>query len=211
MFDFAQMAEQFFRIVETAPVGYALLAIFLWVLIEEAGIPLAPTADMVLLFAGWQVALGRLHPVAVIGLTVLATVLGSLLLYWLSLRGGRPFALTHGKILRIDESKLDRGEAFLNRYRGPSLMIGRFIPGLKTVTSIVSGLFQIPVVPFIAYTAFSATIWATSSVTLGAVFGPHVGDIASVAMEHPRVAWSIAAMITMVGAVVILRRRRRTT
>lgn len=202
------MAELFFHIVETAPVGYALLAIFFWVLIEEAGIPLAPTADMVLLVAGWQVALGRLHPIVVIGLTVLATVLGSLLLYLLSLRGGRPFALKYGKVLRIDETKLDRGERFLNRYRGPSLMIGRFIPGLKTVTSIVSGLFQIPVVPFIVYTAFSAAIWATSSVTLGAIFGPHVGDLFTVAMEHPRVAWSIAATIASIGAFVILRRRR---
>ncbi|MCS7002009.1 MAG: DedA family protein [Dehalococcoidia bacterium] len=205
----AQVAEELFRVVETSAAIYALLAVFVWVTLEEAGVPLIPTADMVLLVAGWRTLQGDLNPLALVLTVVVATVLGSSALYWVSLRGGHPFVVKYGKILGVTPDRLDRAERWVQRRRAPALVAGRMAPGFKTVVSIAAGIFEVDYRTFAVLTALAATVWATSSVTIGRVFGPHVAGVAELALRNPVVVGGVVAVALTCAALVYLRRRRR--
>ncbi len=203
-----QGAGDLFRAIETSSELYALIAVFLWVFLEEAGVPLVPTADMVLIFAGWRVSQGQINPFTLVLVVVAATVLGSSVLYYISLRGGHPFLFKYGKYLHCPPSRLDRAERWVNTYRAPALMAGRMVPGLKTVVSIAAGVFEVQYRAFAVFTALAATIWAVSSLTIGRTFGPHIADLLSEAFKHQSVMAGIFATV-VVGVVFYMYRRSR--
>lgn len=206
-----QLGDELFRTIQSSGEFYALLAIFLWIFLEEAGVPLVPTADMVLIFAGYRVAQGEMNPVWLILLTVAATVLGGSLLYFLALRGGHPFVFKYGKYLRITEARLDKAERWVQDHRAATLLAGRMIPGLKTVVSVVAGIFEVDYPAFALYTAFAATVWAVSSVTIGRVFGPRIAELAGAAQHNPALAAPLLGVVGVAALFFFYRRSRRTT
>ncbi|GIW11060.1 MAG: DedA family protein [Chloroflexi bacterium] len=203
------LLEQLVAAIQQAPPAYALLALFLWVYLEEAGVPLVPTADMVLLYSGYRVAQGQLDPFAIIAVTVLATVLGATTLYLVASRGGHPLLIRYQRVVRLDQGRLERVERWLQQYQGPALVAGRMIPGLKTVVSLAAGLFEVRYRPFAGYTALAATIWAVSSVTIGRLVGPRIAEVAGALVHHPHLMAGLAAVATSLLAVTLYRRFRR--
>ena len=90
----------------------------------------------------------------------MATLLGSSILYWISRLGGMPVVLRVCQVLHIKEERLDKPGDWIRRHRGVAIVFGRLTPGLRTVTTIAAGIFQVNYTAFLAYTALSATIWA---------------------------------------------------
>ncbi|MFN8534361.1 MAG: DedA family protein [Dehalococcoidia bacterium] len=204
-----RLAESLFHAIENAPQVFALLAIFLWVFLEEAGLPLVPTADMILIFAGWRVSQGQINPVALLMVAVVATVLGSGLLYLIARRGGHPFLVRYARLLHLDSGRLERAERWVQRHRGPALIAGRMIPGLKTVVSIAAGLFAVEARPFALYTAGAATIWAVSSLTIGRTFGPQIAHVVGSMLHNRTVLTGMAAAAAPVALLYLYRRFHR--
>jgi membrane protein DedA with SNARE-associated domain len=204
---FASLFGDLFHIIETAPELYALSAIFLWVLLEEAGVPLVPTADMVLIFAGWRVSQGQLNPIGVVAMTVAATVLGATFLYLVANRGGQGALRRYGRLIHLDPVRLARAERWVAQHRAPALVAGRMIPGLKTVVSVAAGLFDVELRSFALYTALAATVWAVSSVTVGRIFGPQLAQFVGGALHSPAALAALAAAATPL-VIVYLKRRR---
>lgn len=204
----AHLLADLFQSIETAPEAYALGALFLWVLLEEAGVPLVPTADMVLIYVGWRVAHGQLNPVAVVVATVVATLIGATLLYFVAKRGGQPALRRYGWLLRLDASRLARAERWVARHRAPALVAGRMVPGLKTVVSIAAGLFDVDLRSFAVFTALAATVWAVSSVTIGRTLGPHLAQLIGAALHHPALLTAVATVAGAALLLTVVRRRR---
>ena len=142
--------------------GYVLLAAL--ILLENLFPPIP--SELLLPLAGSRVAAGDFdYVVAVLAATV-GSVTGALLLYALGRVGGRPLLLRHGRLLRLDERRLDRADDWFDAHGARIVLFGRLVPGVRSVVSVPAGLSEMPVGRFVALTALGSTVW--NAVLIGA-------------------------------------------
>src|SRR5215211_3118100 len=101
--------------------GYVLLAVL--ILLENLFPPIP--SELLLPLAGSRVAGGDFDFVA-----------GALILYSIGRFGGRPLLLRHGRILRLDERRLDRADGWFDAHGPKLVLLGRLIPGVRSVVSV---------------------------------------------------------------------------
>lgn len=149
---------------------YGLIALFLLLTIEEAGVWLPLPGDLLILYFGYRAAHASSLLLAAIPvlLTVVAAVLcGSLLLYFLT-RRFRWIIRRFGRFIHLDERRLLWMERWLGRH-GPLVIIpGRLVPGLRIPTTVVCGIFAVPLAGFVPAVAAAALIWGAIYFAAGA-------------------------------------------
>ena len=163
-------------------VGYLGVAVAM--AIESAGVPLP--SELILPFAGFLVA----DPTAIEPLTgapwnpllaVLAgtagNTIGSLLLYWIGARGGRPFLERYGRLLLIRTHELDLADRFFARHGSATAFWSRMLPVIRTFISFPAGVARMPLRPFIVYSTAGALIWSALLVGIGAALGARWTEI----------------------------------
>jgi membrane protein DedA with SNARE-associated domain/rhodanese-related sulfurtransferase len=150
-------------------VHYAYLIIFLWVLVEQIGIPI-PSIP-VLLTAGTLSATHKVsHPYVV--LAVLAACLISDTV-WFSL--GRRYGNSVLKLLcRLSfeaSTCVSKTEGYFTR-RGPvTLLFAKFVPGLSTVAAPIAGQTGMPYGRFLMWDLAGSFIWGETFILAGRFFG----------------------------------------
>ena len=128
-------------------------------------------SEVVLPLAGFLVARGELSFVGVLFAATLGSVLGSILLYELARYGGRPFVLRYGSLLRVGPEELDRADAWFVR-RGPIVvLVGRCIPGVRSLVSLPAGMLKMSRVAYILLTLVGSLIWNTALIGIGWILG----------------------------------------
>jgi len=179
-------------------------ALFLLLFLEEGGIPLPAPGDTVILLAGAQIDRGQASIPIVVFFVVLATLLGSSVLYWISRLGGMPVVLRVCQFLHINEERLDKLGDWIRRHRGVAIVFGRLTPGLRTLTTIAAGVFQVNYTAFLAYTALSATIWAFIYILLGAVIHSFYRNVAHY-LFRPSILGLLLLAFVIASATVAFR------
>ena len=169
----------------TTVVGdYGLYAVFLLMLLD-AVFPAASEAVMVYggavaagAFAGQDVQLfvWNLHPgfEAYLGIALAGTLgytVGSILGWWIGLRGGRPFLVRHGRWLHLNEAKLVRAERWFDRWEDWAVFLGRITPVVRSFVSIPAGLFRAPLGRYTVLTLIGSAIWCFALAGAGWALG----------------------------------------
>ncbi len=142
--------------------GYAGLALLL---LAETVFPPIPS-EAVLPLAGYFVERGEFGLLAVLATSTAGSVTGAMLLYEAARHGGRPFALRFLHRARIDPARLDEAERWFAR-RGPLVvLLGRCVPGARSLVSLPAGLLRMPRGQYVALTLLGSAVW--NSVLIGA-------------------------------------------
>jgi membrane protein DedA with SNARE-associated domain/rhodanese-related sulfurtransferase len=150
-------------------IHYAYLIIFLWVLVEQIGIPI-PSVP-VLLTAG---TLSATHRVSWIGIT-LAMLLACLIsdTLWFSL--GRRYGNSVLKLLcrfSFEASTcVSKTENYFTRRGALTLLFAKFVPGLSTVAAPIAGQTGMPYLRFLAWDLAGSLIWGEAFILAGRFFG----------------------------------------
>lgn len=148
-----------------------VLALGVLIFLEEMGIPLPLPGNFLLMYLGMQVLHGRVNPVQTVAIMTIASILGSITLYCIAGRVGRPAMLRWGRYFGLEHKRVARIETWLDRYGSVTIGLGRLLPGLRTPTSAVGGIFDIPLRVFIPFTSLAGFIWTVFWLVLGAVLG----------------------------------------
>ncbi len=144
--------------------GLALL------MVAETVFPPIPS-EAVLPLAGYFVERGEFAFAAVLATSTAGSVLGAVLLYEAARHGGRPFALRFLHRARIDPARLDEAERWFAR-RGPLVvLVGRCIPGARSLVSLPAGLLRMPRLTYIALTLVGSALWNGVLVGAGYALG----------------------------------------
>jgi membrane protein DedA with SNARE-associated domain/rhodanese-related sulfurtransferase len=150
-------------------VHYAYLIIFLWVLVEQVGIPI-PSVP-VLLTAG---TLSATHRVSWLGITG-AMLLGCLIAdsVWFSL--GRRYGNSVLKLLcrfSFEASTcVSKTESYFTRRGALTLLFAKFVPGLSTVAAPIAGQTGMSYPRFFAWDLAGSLIWGEAFILAGRFFG----------------------------------------
>lgn len=173
--------------------------------------PLPLPGDTLIVFVGVRSRSGQANAALAILLVAAAATLGSSALYWLARRGGRPALARYGRFLHLHEERVDRMEARFRRWGSWAIVLGRLIPGLRTPTSVMAGLFGVPYRVFAPCTALSALLWTLFYFYLGALFEPQWRAMVTVITGDVDASVGIALVLGLivVGGTLVLRWLRR--
>src|SRR6266852_8885901 len=123
---------------------HGLLAAFVFLLIEEAGVPVPVPGDLLMLVLGVQAHNHRVSLWQAIAVMELATILGSTFLYFAARIAGRGLVYRYGPYIRLTPERLDRAERWLTKHGSLAVFLGRLLPGLRIVTAVACGVFAVP-------------------------------------------------------------------
>ncbi len=141
--------------------GY--FAVTLFMMLENAFPPL-PT-EVIMPLAGLTAAQGKLTFIGVVLAGTLGSVLGSLPLYYLGKGFGldrlKAWADKHGRWLTITGADLDKNHEWFERHGNKAVLLGRLVPGIRSLISIPAGIHNMNMARFLLYTGISASIGAT--------------------------------------------------
>ena len=184
---------------------HAQLALFLWLLLEESGIPMPVPGDLIVLAAGARVGQGQMNFLVAVVLIEAATLMGSSFLYWLARRGGRPMLYRYGKFLHLELDKLEKAEAFLQRRGFLAIAAGRMIPGLRIPSTLAAGALGVPYLVFLPATALGSN--NILFFLLGYFVGPEIIQAVHGVRLSLRFLVVLVGLGLVIAAYVIIRRR----
>ena len=173
---------------------YGLALVFINVLIHQAGIPVP--AVPLLVVTGALVQQGELSLALLLAVAVAASLLGDIPWYFAGRHYGHSILNTLCRIAIEPDSCVKRTENIFERWGAPSLLVAKFIPGFSMVAQPLAGTMRLAFVPFVAYSAAGAAIWAGVAIGAGMLFHAEI-DWAIVWLEDtgPGVIAAIVAVI----------------
>ncbi len=151
---------------------YGLALVFVNVLLTQSGVPV-PSMPM-LIVAGAFVAQGQMSLAALVAATVAASLIGDTAWYFAGRRYGYRILHTLCRVAIEPDSCVKQTESIFERWGAPSLMIAKYVPGFSTVAPPLAGTMRLGFLPFLAYSAVAALLWAALPIALGAVFSSQV-------------------------------------
>ena len=182
--------------------GY--LGLFAVVLAENL-VPPIPS-EIVLPFAGWQVAQDKLLLAPALIAATAGSVTGALILYWIARRGGRSAILATHRVSRVTAADLDRVDARFRRHGVWLVLAGRCVPGVRSVISVPAGMAHMHLGLFIALTALGSAVWNSVLFGAGIVLGNQFENVATIVGP---LSTAVVAVLALVVIVVLVRLRRR--
>jgi len=129
-------------------------------------------SEVILPFAGYLTQSGGLNLVPLILWSTLGSVVGALLLYWLGAAVGlersiRLLARTH----LVSRGDLERGAEWFSKHGAVSVLVGRLVPGVRSLISIPAGAARMHLGLFVLCTTIGSGVWNGVLIGLGAALG----------------------------------------
>lgn len=153
--------------------GY--LAVFLGVMVENAGIPVPGETTIMLatvLASRGQLQVAWVYPAAVAG-----AIVGDNLGYWLGRWLGRPLLHKLARIWHLNEAEVERAERAFQRQGAWAVLFGRFIALLRTLAGPMAGSLGMQWPRFFLFNAIGAVLWAGVIVALSYAFGRRIEQL----------------------------------
>jgi membrane-associated protein len=161
---------------EYGPWVYALLFAIIF---AETGLVVTPflPGDSILFVAGAVVATADLNVHVLVALLIAAAVLGDSVNYSIGhYIGPRVYQKQDSRWFK--QEHLRRTQAFYDKYGGVTIIIGRFVPIVRTFAPFLAGVAGMSYHRFFAYNVVGGIAWVASLIYAGYAFGniPWVKD-----------------------------------
>jgi membrane protein DedA with SNARE-associated domain len=101
---------------------------------------------------------GALITLALAG--TLGYLVGALIGWAIGRYGGRPLLERHGRWFHLSPARLDRAEAWFDRWGNLGVFLGRITPVVRSFVSIAAGIFEMPLVPYTLLSLAGSAVWA---------------------------------------------------
>ena len=190
--------------------GHWIYLILFAIIFAETGLVVFPflPGDSILFIAGTVVATAGLdiHLLAVV--LIAAAILGDTINYSVGhYIGPRVFEKPDSRWFK--QEHLRRTQAFYDRYGGVTIIIGRFVPIIRTFAPFLAGVAGMTYRRFLSYNVVGAIAWIVSLVYAGYLFG----NIPWVKENLTFIVFAIVAisLIPAISTFVSERRERAAT
>ena len=147
--------------------GY--IALFICMALENMNIPIP--SEIILGFAGFLVSQHIFDFTTATIVATIAGLAGSLLSYYMGLKGGRNLMLRHTAKGGLGAKKLSLAKNWFEKYGGLAVFTGRLLPGIRTFISLPAGIAKYPLKRFIIYTLLGTIPWTIFLIYMGDFLG----------------------------------------
>ena len=196
------------RFVSGLLLAHGYIVIFIGAALDNFGLP--ASGDVVLFAGGWFSNRGH----AALPLVMLSGFAGALAsdnaVYWIGRIGGRPLITRVLKMrflhFLINEGTLEKVERYFEAHGGKMVFVGRFGPGLRSMTPLFAGVSRMKYYKFFPYNLSAAAVWAVAYTLVGYVFGAYWSELLSVAQSF---GYGIVALVVLALSALLMRRLLR--
>ena len=150
-----------------AATGY--MGIFVLMTLESVSLPVP--SEVLLPFSGYLASKGSLSFQGVLVASTSAGMIGALIDYYLALKFGRSLVDRLLKWSGANAGALRRMESWISGRGSWSVLIARFIPGMRTAISLPAGVLRMRLRPFVSMTLVGTVGWSVLLVYLGYAAG----------------------------------------
>jgi len=157
-------------------IQYGGLALLLFVVFAETGLMVGfflPGDSLIFIsgmFCSTKPELIHTHISVLLLLLILAASLGNVSGYWFGKKVG-PSLFKRDDSLIFKKRYLETTRDFYNRHGGKTLVLGRFLPIIRTFAPILAGVLKIDFKKFMLYNIIGATAWISSMGLCGFFLG----------------------------------------
>ena len=187
--------------------GYIGLALLMFL---ENIFPPIPS-ELIMPLGGFVASEGKLSLPLVIVAGTIGSVVGQLPLYYLGHFLGKArlmrLADKHGKWLTVSGADIDKASKWFNRQGSKAVLIGRLVPGVRSLISVPAGICGMSLPKFLLYSTLGMGVWAGALAFAGKLLGQNYEKV-----EHVMgPASKIILVLIVVGFIVwvVLRKRKQ--
>ena len=172
-------------------------------------------SEIILGLAGWMLLAAHGAPFISVffwgAVAAMGSAVGASITYWAARIGGRPLVDRMFRWFRIDPEKAQQAETQFQNWGMGFVLIGRMIPGVRTIINIPAGLARMPYIRFLVYTLIGSYIWCTLLISVGYFLGYEWWLISDYVKQGA--PWLLATgILVLIGAYLWkLSRKRRMT
>jgi membrane-associated protein len=203
-FDILLHLDKYINVVIQDYGQWTYLILFL-IVFCETGLVVTPflPGDSLLFVAGAFAALGSLNLVWVLVLLSVAAILGDTINYWVgNYIGPKVFQMQNSRIFK--KEYLDRTHQFYEKYGPITIVIGRFVPIIRTFAPFLAGVGSMTYGKFLTYNVVGGIFWIFSF-TLGGYF---FGNLPFVKKNFTLVIFAIIIISVMPTVIEYFRQRK---
>ena len=189
-------------------IAHGYFVIFAGAALDNFGLP--ASGDVVLFAGGFFANSGR----AALPLVMLSGFLGALFsdnaIYWIGRYGGRPLITRILKVrllsFLLDAKSLGKVEQYFEEHGCKTVFVGRFGPGLRSMTPLFAGVSRMKYTTFLPYNLAAITFWSVAYTMVGYVFGEYWNELLAIAQN---IGYGLVALVVLTILFYVLRRRRK--
>jgi membrane-associated protein len=175
--EFAQLLDLFLNLDKhleaiVADYGVWIYALLFAIIFVETGVVVMPflPGDSLLFVCGAVAAVGGMSLPLLIVLLIVAAVLGDAVNYSVgNYFGPKVFGWEQSRF--FNKAAFDRTHAFYERHGPITIVVGRFLPFVRTFAPFVAGVAAMTYRRFAIYNVLGAVIWVVSLTVLGYYIG----------------------------------------
>ncbi len=155
-------------------VGY--IGLFL-VIFFECGVPITffLPGDSLLFTTGFLASQGHLNIFILIPILFVAAILGYLFGYGLGKKIGETL-FTREDSFWFNKKRLNYAREFFEKYGAKTILLGRFVPVVRTFSATVAGAVGMDYRKFVLFTFIGGALWAIGVTLLGFFLGKIMPD-----------------------------------
>jgi membrane protein DedA with SNARE-associated domain len=199
--------ESFAHWVQDVVRAFGYPGVFVLIMLESTLVPIP--SEIVMPFAGYMASQGEFSLPVILVINSVAAVVGSGVCYWIGVVGGKPFLVRYGKYFLLRQHDIEKTEAFFARHGKKTILIARFLPGIRHVISVPAGIARMPLRGFFLQTFLGATIWGGALIVLGYYVGANWETFARTLKRVDLLIGTILVLaLVALGIRFVVRRRR---
>ena len=160
---------------------YGYLLLFVWVLADQAALPL-PSVP-ILVTAGALSANGSLDLGAVILTATVACISADIAWFYIGRRQGFRTLDLVCKLSLEPHSCVTRTKSTFNRLGPGGLVVAKYIPGLQTLAPAVAGAVRMPIWAFLGFDMLGTLLWVVPFCLAGLLFNDQLVRIITMISE----------------------------
>jgi membrane protein DedA with SNARE-associated domain/rhodanese-related sulfurtransferase len=185
---------------------YGPALVFANVLIQQIGLPIPALPTLVI--AGALAADGNFSAFAIFRAAFIACAISDTFWYAAGRLYGRRVMKLLCRISLSPDSCVKQSEYRFRRWRGLTLLLAKFVPGLSVVMSSLAGATRITLWSFALLDGMGAAIWVGAAIGSGMLFHYQIGRLIGRLQELGAVAVGLIGML-LAGYIAIKWRQRR--
>jgi membrane protein DedA with SNARE-associated domain len=150
---------------------FGYFAVIFLMTLESACMPVP--SEIVMPFAGYLAFQGILDVWIVSLAGAFGCMLGSIISWWVGLKGGRKFIEKYGKYFLLNPKHLRLAEKWFEKYGDLAVFGSRLVPVIRTFISLPAGIGKYSFKKLVIFSFVGSVPWCLMLAWIGYTLGPH--------------------------------------
>ena len=168
-------------------------------------------SELIMPLAGFTVSQGKMNFQYAVLAGVVGTVLGTLLWYYAGLWVGEKrvseLADRYGKWIGVSGSDIDQVNRWFYRHGTKAVLLGRLVPGIRTLISLPAGLSGMRLMPFLVYSTIGTLFWILALTYAGYALGANYERVDEYLAPVSKI---VLGILVIVFVVWLIRHRKQS-